>query len=196
MSDEPRIRNAVESLRRGDIKGLTVLVEVYQIRALRAAFLVTQDKPAAEDIVQSAFVRAYERIEQYDMTRAFAPWFLRGVVNDALAFARKAGRHISLDAEPEGDAAALIDFLRDGAPPPDLVAEAGELREAIQIALSALTPDQRAAVVLRYYLGLSEDEMVAELNAPPGTIKWRLHAARKHLRALLYPFRPKPALEE
>jgi len=196
MTDEPHIRAAIERLQRGDITGLAVLVEAYQIRALRAAFLVTQDKSAAEDIVQAAFVRAYERIGQYDITRPFAPWFLRGVVNDALSSARKSGRHLSLEAAPDSDAAALIDFLRDGAPSPDLVAEASELRAAIQTALRALTPAQRAVVVMRYYLGLSEDEMAAELDAPPGTIKWRLHAARKQLRALLHPFRPKPAWEE
>jgi len=99
MTDESQFRAAVEKLRRGDITGLTVLVEAYQIRALRAAFLITQDKPVAEDIVQSAFVRVYERIVQYDITRPFAPWFLRGVVNDALSWARKTSRHVSLDAE-------------------------------------------------------------------------------------------------
>lgn len=196
MNDEPHIRAAIQKLRRGDITGLGVLVETYQIRALRAAFLITQDRPTAEDIVQAAFVRAYERIAQYDVNRPFAPWFLRSVVNDALAIARKHSRFVSLDVEPDGDAAALIELLRDGAPTPDIAAEAGELRAAIQTALSALTPDQRAVVVLRYYLGFSEEEMAAELDTPAGTVKWRLHAARKHLRALLHPFRPKPMVEE
>jgi len=55
----------------------------------------------------------------------------------------------------------------------------------VRQALLTLTPEQRAAVVLRYYLNLSESEMSAWLGAPEGTIKWRLHAARKHLRVLL-----------
>lgn len=196
MTDEPHIHAAVLRLRQGDITGLAVLVETYQTRALRAAYLMTQDRHAAEDIVQTAFVRVYERIDQFDTSRPFAPWFLRGVVYDALAVARKQARHISLEATPDGDAAALIDSLRDGTPTPEFVAEADELRQAVRVALNALTPEQRAAVVLRYYLGLSEAEMSAELDTPAGTVKWRLHAARKHLRALLYPFRPKPALEE
>jgi RNA polymerase sigma-70 factor (ECF subfamily) len=52
-------------------------------------------------------------------------------------------------------------------------------------AVQALPPDQRAAIVLRYYLDLSEAEMAERLDCPPGTVKWRLHAARQRLRTLL-----------
>jgi DNA-directed RNA polymerase specialized sigma24 family protein len=48
-----------------------------------------------------------------------------------------------------------------------------------------LAPEQRAAVVMRYYLDMSETEMVETTNAPRGTIKWRLHTAREQLRRLL-----------
>lgn len=196
MTEEPHIRAAIQRLRRGEIKGLAVLVKAYQIKALRAAYLVTQDKQAAEDIVQAAFVRVYERIAQYDPSRPFAPWFMRVVVNDALAAAKRQTRQIPLDEEPDADTSALAAWLRDGGDSPDLAAEVGELREAVRRALDTLTPDQRAAVVLRYYLGLSESEMADQLGAPAGTVKWRLHAARQRLRALLHPFRPKPAWED
>lgn len=196
MPDDRHIRAAIQRLRRGDISGLAVLVTAYQTRALRAAVLITQDKAAAEDIVQAAFVRAYQRIGQFDTSRPFAPWFLRGVVNDALAYAQKQARHVSIDAQDEPDHGALADWLRDGDPAPDLALEAADLRDAVRVALTRLSPDQRAVVVQRYYLGLSESEMADRLDAPPGTVKWRLHAARQRLRTLLHPFRPNPALEE
>ncbi len=76
-------RTAISQMQRGDIRGLDTLMRAYQVRALRAAHLITHDLPLAEDIVQSAFIRAYERIEQFDDTRPFGPWFLRSVVNSA-----------------------------------------------------------------------------------------------------------------
>ena len=60
-----------------------------------------------------------------------------------------------------------------------------ETRAAVWVALGQLAPDQRAAVVLRYYLDLSEPEIAAFQAVPAGTVKWRLHAARRRLRRLL-----------
>ena len=67
-------RQAIERMRRGDIGGLELLVRQYQVRALRAAYLVTHDVALAEDVVQTAFVKAYERIKQFDPERPFGPW--------------------------------------------------------------------------------------------------------------------------
>lgn len=55
------------------------------------------------------------------------------------------------------------------------------------MALGQLTPDQRAAVIARYFLGMSEAEMTGTLACPPSTVTWRLHAARNRLRVLLRP---------
>ena len=185
---------AVARLKSGDIRGLAALVEAHQVKAARAAYLIVRDAALAQDIVQAAFVRFYERIGSYDSTRPFAPYFMRMVVNDALAALRKRGRSTSLDA-PDGEI-SLEDILPDPALTPDGALEQAELRNAVEAALEKLSPQQRAAVVLRYYLGLSEADMAASLDVPPGTVKWRLHAAKKHLRTLLSPFRPSPALED
>lgn len=90
-------RNAIAQLKRGDIHGLDMLMRIYQVRALRAAFVITRDLPLAEDLVQSAFVRAYERIEQFDETRPFGPWFLRSAVNSAATAADRRRRFVPLD---------------------------------------------------------------------------------------------------
>src|SRR3954452_19944784 len=89
-------RTAIAQLKRGEIRGLDALMLIYQVRALRAAFVVTRDLPLAEDLVQSAFIRAYERIEQFDETRPFGPWFLRSVVNSAARAAERRQRSLPL----------------------------------------------------------------------------------------------------
>ncbi len=179
-------REAIARLKRGDMKGLEALVRQHQVRAVRVATLITRDRALAEDVVQAAFLRVYERIGQFDADRPFAPWFLRSVVNAAVKAAARREREVPLEAADD-DEASLAGLVADPAPGPVELAETAETRQAIQDALGRLPPAQRAAIVLRYYLGLSEAELAEELACPPGTIKWRLHAARQRLRALLRP---------
>ena len=179
-------RQAVARLKQGQVAGLETLVQLYQLRALRAAYLIVRDRAAAEDVVQSAFLRAYDRIDQYDAGRPFGPWFLRSVVNAAIKASVRQARLVSLDANgDEDDEAAWVNLLADPAPGPEALAEHGEQREAVWRALGQLSPAQRGAVVRRYYLDESESEMAAGLARSPGTIKWTLHAARERLRTLL-----------
>ncbi len=178
---------AIARLKRGDIGGLAVLVRKYQVQATRTAYLIVRDRALAEDIVQAAFVRTYERIDQFDATRPFAPWFLRSVANDAIKAAQRRERQIPLDAENE-DGITLANFLADPTPEPAEFAEHAEMRDAVWAAIGKLAPAQRAAIVLRYFVELSETEMTQELACPRGTIKWRLHQAREHLRRWLHRF--------
>ena len=75
---------AIRCLKNGDIGGLEHLIARYQAKAVRTAYLVTQHEPMAEDVVQEAFIRFYERVHYFDETRTFEPYFLRSVVNRAL----------------------------------------------------------------------------------------------------------------
>lgn len=68
-------RRAVERLKGGDPGGLEALVKAHQVRAVRAAYLICRDRPLAEDVVQGAFVKAYEKIKTFDEGRPFGPWF-------------------------------------------------------------------------------------------------------------------------
>ena len=139
-----------------------------------------------EDVVQAAFLRAYERIGQFDETRPFGPWFLRSVVNGAIDAARQLDRMISLDQEDETGQPS--GWLAADSPCPEDFVETAETRQAVRCALDQLTAEQRAAIVLRHFLDMSENEMTLHLQRPPSTIKWRLHEARKRLRALLRVF--------
>jgi RNA polymerase sigma-70 factor (ECF subfamily) len=180
-------RQAIARLQRGDIGGLELLVRRYQVRAVRAAYLIVRDRHLAEDTVQAAFIRAYERIHQFDPARPFGPWFLRSVVNDAIKAAGRRERLVPLESLVDDREDTLGDLLTDPDLGPEGLAEQGESREAIWAALGELSPAQRAVIVQRYYLDLSEAEMAGALDCPPGTVKWRLHAARTRLRLLLRP---------
>lgn len=176
-------RQIIARLRDGDIDALEPLVRQYQTRAVRAATLITHDRALAEDLVQAAFIRAYERIHQFDPARPFGPWFLRSVANDAVKAVTRRAPQPSLDQDALDPA-----ILADPAPIPDELVERAETHAAVWDALAQLPPEQRAALVLRYYLGLTDAEIAREQDAPPGTVKWRLHQARERLRKLLAPW--------
>lgn len=182
-------REAIDRLKRGDISGLELLVRTYQVAALRTASLITRDRSLAEDVVQSAFLVAFERIGQFDPNRPFGPWFLRSVVNGAIKAASRRQREVSLEDNASGET-FWDETLADPDPAPDELLEAAETHAAVWSALGCLPPAQRAAIVQRYYLGWSEAEMVERLRWPRTTVKWRLYAARRRLRLLLHALAP------
>jgi RNA polymerase sigma-70 factor, ECF subfamily len=175
-------KEAVIHIRNGDLVGLEYLVGQYQVRAVYTAFLILQDADLAEEVVQSAFLKVVEKIHLFDQSRAFAPWFFRIVTNDALKIAKKQYRFQSLEEEPDEATQGLIQYLLDPHPNPEVVMMNKETISTLQKALQQLKPEQRAVVVMRYYLDFSEKEMTDKLDKPLSSIKWWLRAARKELR--------------
>ena len=177
---------AIRRLKRGDIGGLEILIASHQGKAIQAAYLVTRNEPLAEDVVQEAFVRFYERVHHFDETRPFEPYFLRSVVNRALNAIEK--EHAALRFDEDLDTPVLQELLARAASVEAQV-EYAQLKAEIASALQTLSPRQRAVIVLRYFLEMSEKEMTETLAVAPGTIKWLLNAARNRLRSLLKPER-------
>lgn len=181
MKDE----EAIDRLKQGDIIGLKTLVHEYQTRAMRTAYLITHDKALAEEIVQDTFIQIYQRIGQFDVDRPFAPWFLRIVANNAAKAVRRGHRFVSLESPSINDAVPLAEMMPDRMPDLDEQVESKMRREKIWESLKRLSPKQRTAIILRYYLDMSEAEMAHKLSVAPGTVKWRLYTARERLRTLL-----------
>jgi len=179
---------AVLRLKAGDIGGLETLVHAYQARAVRCAYLVIQDHALALDVVQASFVKAYERIAGFDESRSFGPWFLKSVLHDAMKVATARARTTPIDSLADFDNAPLT--VADADPGPEQLWEQREMAETVLSALAELPTAERAAVVQRYYLGLSEAEMAEASGSPKGTVKRRLHSARGKLRGLLQPLDP------
>lgn len=169
---------SIDRLKRGDIRGLEPLVRRYQVKAARVAYLITQDAALADDIMQSAFLRVYEHIDQYREELPFEPWLMRIVTNLALKATHRRWRNLDWGLN-------LDDVFPDPQADPARQFETQERETRVRKALAALKPEQRAVLVYRYYLGYSESEISAIEGSPLGTIRWRFHAAHRKLKRLL-----------
>jgi len=176
---------AISRLKQGDLTGLEMLVNRYQVPAVHAAYAIVYNHALAEDIAQTAFVKVAERVHQFEQERPFAPWFFRIVVNDAIKIATRQNHSVSLDEELDESAAKLESWLIDPNPRPEQSVEYKETHETILKAIQRLKPEQRAVVMMRYYLEMSESEMSSKMNRPLSTVKWWLREARKRLRNLI-----------
>lgn len=175
--------HAIALLKGGDLAGLKELVGRYQVEAVHCAYLILGDRQTAEDMAQTAFLKVAERIRTFKDGRPFRPWFMRIVTNEALKVAMDADKRVSLEGKDERDAAAS--WLLDANPGPEQLVDNLENRRKVWQALQQLTPKQRSAVVMRYYLDMRDREIAIELSRSLSSIKWSLHAARKRLRELL-----------
>lgn len=173
---------AIEQLKRGHIEGLEILVRQYQTKAMRAAFLILNDTAQAEDVVADAFIRAFEKIGSFDPEKSFGPWFYQIVVNLARRRLKNQKRHVSFQAFQTDPQNAHSDLRSGVNGNPAKTVEEHEQYAVLWQTVTGLPVKQRLVVVQHYYLGMNIEEISALGNVPPGTVKWRLHAARKRLR--------------
>jgi RNA polymerase sigma-70 factor, ECF subfamily len=173
-------QQAIQRLKHGDAGGLEILVSLYQVRAVRTAYLITHDPAMAEDVVQETFLQVYRSIEHFDQARQFGPWFMRSVVHAAIKAAQRQSRQV----HPTANGPTLEELFADNESVEEQV-ETAEFQKRVWTAMDNLSPHQRAAIVERYFLDMSEKEMAVELEIAPGTVKWLLHEARQRLRNLL-----------
>jgi len=172
-------QTAIRQLKQGDIGGLEFLVGRYQVKAVRTAYLITRDRGLAEDVVQESFIRAYHSIRGFDSTRPFGPWFMRGVVNASVKMVQRSSRQVQVGDE------TILEEIAARAESAEAQAASLELQNQIWGAMQRLSPRQRAVIVQRYFLDMSEKEMAEQTGTAIGTIKWLLNAARERLRSLL-----------
>jgi RNA polymerase sigma-70 factor (ECF subfamily) len=160
----------VRAARRGSQEAVAELFERHWDASYRAAYLVTGDRAAAEDIAQEAFLAALRALDRFDARRPLRPWLHRIVVNRAIDWsrARTLRAEVGMDAGPEA-----------AARPP-----AG-LGQDVVAALARLPVDQRAVVVLRYLLDLTPGEIAATLDLPRGTVNSRLRRGLDALEGLV-----------
>ena len=163
----------------GDMAAYARLVHIYQDIALRTAYLITNDRQAAEDIAQNAFLNALRNIHRFDVERPFRPWFLTILTNEARMYMRSQRRHVSEALNPSlpEKSASLVNqvILND---------ERTRIREA----LAQLEEPFRTAAVLYYFNDLTIEEVASTMGCRPGTVKSRLYTARHRLRhALSWP---------
>ncbi len=159
----------------GSDTAFTNIVETYQRPVYNLCYRMLGDPIEAEDAAQETFWRAYQNLKRYDPARPFPTWLLSIAAHYCIDQQRKRRIPIlSVDLLPEEDAP-------DPAPNPEKVV--GELEETSQMRrlLSGLGPQDRAAVILRYWYEFSEEEIARTLSLTVSAVKSRLHRARKEL---------------
>ena len=165
-------RGRVRGAQRGSVSDLEALFRAHWPRAFRAAFLVTHDAGAAEDIAQESFLAAIRALDRFDRRRPVGPWLHRITVNRAIDHARaRALRRESALSPAVAPAAAAPDVISD----------------QVLAALAGLPPEHRAVVVLRYVLDDTPGEIAEMPELPRGTVNSRLRRGLDRLR---------PAVEE
>jgi len=151
-------RARVRGAQRGSASDLEALFRMHWPRALRAAYLVTHDAQAAEDIAQESFLAAIRALDTFDRRRPFGPWLHRIVVNRAIDWSR--ARRLRSEVE-----------LGELVPASE---EQPELADETLAALARLSPEHRAVVVMRYLLKFTPGEIAEALDLPRGTVNSRL----------------------
>ncbi len=160
----------VRSAQDGDPAALEALFTAFWPQCHRAAWLITRDHNAAEDIAQEGFLAAVAALDRFDRTRRLGPWLRTIVARRAIDYARaRAVRHEVQGGPPEIG--------------PVEVEVATRPSDRLLAALSGLDHDRRVVVVLRHLLDLSPRQIAEILDVPVGTVNSRMRRALDQLRA-------------
>ncbi len=161
------------------------LVFRYQTRLYNAVIRLVDHPEDAADVVQDAFLNAYQSLHSFKGDAEFFTWLYRIAFNTAISMKRKKRAAISLDS---GASEASIDphdpseYIKPGA-----VLERSEEEIRLQEALTRLSPEHRDVLIFKDIEGMKYEEIADLLGVPIGTIRSRLHRARLELRELLEP---------
>jgi len=181
----------IELCRSGDRAAFGDLVRAHEQRVYNLAYRLTNDPQDAEDVTQEAFLKAYRNIARFEGTSSFYTWIYRITVNAVVSRRRyRAVRPATVPlSSPNGGEHPT---LPPDASQPDPADEAhrADVRRVVEGAIARLDEDHRVLVVLRDIEGRDYQEIAEILDCPRGTVKSRLHRARRMLRDLLAPVLP------
>lgn len=168
----------VEEARRGDHEAFGDLVRRYEHRVARVIFRFVRDRDLAEDLTQETFLRAYERLDQFDPSRRFGPWLFRIGVNLTLDYLRRRKRRGWWSLFSEANAERSPD---PAVPDPR---QALDLKQEVEAVLERLPEKYRTVLVFRDLENFSTSEIAAILDRKEATIRWRLAEARNMFQKL------------
>ena len=184
VSDELSL---VQAAKKGDVGAFGELVKRYDRNVFRIALHITQNREDAEDVVQDAFLKAYENLEQFQGQSKFYTWLVRIAVNEALMKLRRRRpeRMVSLDQEVQTEEDSMPREVADWSPNPEQLYNQSELRDILGKTIQGLPPSFRTVFVLRDVEGLSTEETAQALELSVPAVKSRLLRARLQLRERL-----------
>lgn len=166
------------NIRNGDSDAFTKLYDLHKDKAVRTAYLIIGNRASAEDVAQEAFVKCYLEICKLQNPECFRTWFYRLLVRTAWKHAEIEKRSVPVEdvfeeSRPSGGRSTEQQYL-------DMVTS-NILYEQVR----RLDKKKRTAVMLYYYSGLSTKEIAQVMGCLEGTVKSRLHFARKTLKSNL-----------
>lgn len=159
--------------RDGEREAISLLLNRHRDRIFRLCFAVLRDRESAEDAAQEVFLRAFVKLPLFRGESEFSTWLYRLALNFCLEKRRTQTRRDEL----------LQTAWRDDHASSENVARQAETRQLLEIALDELGEGLRVALILREWQGLSYEEIAAVLHLPVGTVRSRLHEARRRFQA-------------
>jgi RNA polymerase sigma-70 factor (ECF subfamily) len=184
---------AVERTLAGDRDAFRVLVERHSPNVFRLAFRMTGNQHDAEEVVQEAFLRAYQKLSQFAARANFGTWVYRIAANYAIDRMRQrksedANREPAPRANDDGIEVDAMSFVPDSAPNPERLAQSEQLAEHMRRAMQELTPAERTAFVMRHWGGSGIEEIAEALKSSSSAAKNTIFRSVQKLRRALEPF--------
>ncbi|HYL63780.1 MAG TPA: RNA polymerase sigma factor [Candidatus Methylomirabilis sp.] len=173
----------VDRVRAGESALYEIIMRRYNQRLYRVARAIVRDDSEAEDIMQDAYVRAYENLGQFEGRAPFSAWLTRIAVHEALHRARKRGRLDQWD-DSESDSNPAV-YMDEASPNPEQATTRAELRELLEEAILELPAQYRAVLMLRDIEELSTSETADALGLTEENVKVRLHRGHGMVRTWL-----------
>jgi RNA polymerase sigma-70 factor, ECF subfamily len=183
---------AVERTLAGERDAFRVLVERHSQQLFRLAYRMTGNEHDAEEVVQEAFLRAYQKLEQFESRANFGTWVYRIAANYAIDRMRQKKSEESQREQPareteDGAEFDLMSSVPDAAPSPERLAQSGQLAVHMRRALSELTPAERTAFVMRHWGGSGIEEIAGALKSSTSAAKNTVFRSVQKLRKALGP---------
>ncbi|MCU1306191.1 MAG: polymerase, sigma-24 subunit, RpoE [Candidatus Angelobacter sp.] len=177
----------VQAAKGGDITAFEQLIKKYDRNVFRIAQHITQNREDAEDVVQDAFLKAYQNLKQFQGNSKFYTWLVRIAVNEALMKLRKrkTSKTVSMDEDVETEDGSVPREVADWSPNPEQLFRQAELSDILAKTIQGLPTGFRTVFVLRDVEGLSTEETAETLGLSVPAVKSRLLRARLQLRERL-----------
>ena len=177
----------VQAAKQGDVGAFEQLVKRYDRNIFRIAQHITQNREDAADVVQDAFLKAYENLDQCQGNSKFYTLLVRIAVNESLMKLRrrKTSKTVSMDEDVETEEGSMPREFADWSPNPEQQYGQSELGDILRKTIQGLPTSFRTVFVLRDVEGLSTEETAEMLNLSVPAVKSRLLRARLQLRERL-----------
>ena len=180
-SDEEVVKRVLD----GETALYELLMRRHNQRLYRVARAILRDDAEAEDVMQDAYVRAYQNLASFQGRAKFVTWLTRIAVHEALTRSRRRLRFQALDPSDESNG-EIMQSPPSSTRSPEQQAYDRELAAVLEKAVSSLSEDHRLVFVLRDVEGMTTEETAHSLNLTEENVKVRLHRARAGLRKRLY----------